>query len=145
MQLPNPLANINQKEIPSSGHQIMFTPTSLGSIEIKNRLVMAPLTRMRAISGSVPSPLAAKYYSQRASAGLIVTEAIQISPLGAGYPDTPGIYSFRQTEAWSDIVSNVHAKQGAIVAQLWHVGRISHSSHHTQEGLPIAPSSIAAT
>ena len=145
MQLPNSLANINQKEIPSPGHRIMFTPTSLGSIEIKNRLVMAPLTRMRAISDSVPSTLAAEYYGQRASAGLIITEATQISPLGAGYPATPGIYSSRQAEAWSDIVSKVHAKQGTIVAQLWHVGRISHSSHHMQEGLSIAPSSIAAT
>ena len=121
----------------------MFTPTQLGAIGIKNRLVMAPLTRMRAIAGDVPNPLAKTYYSQRASAGLIITEATQISALGMGYPATPGIYSAEQTAAWKDIVDAVHAKGGVIVAQLWHVGRISHSSLHPQEGLPEAPSAIA--
>lgn len=126
-----------------SGKEMMFTPVKLGSIEIKNRLVMAPLTRMRAIAGDVPNPLAKTYYSQRAGAGLIITEATQISPLGMGYPATPGIYSAEQTAAWQDIVTAVHAKQGAIVAQLWHVGRISHSSLHPQQGAPIAPSALA--
>lgn len=121
----------------------MFTPVKLGAIKIKNRLVMAPLTRMRAISGDVPNPLAKEYYSQRAGAGLIITEATQISPLGIGYPSTPGIYSAEQTAAWKDIVTAVHAKQGVIVSQLWHVGRISHSSLHVQEGLPIGPSPLA--
>jgi len=113
-----------------SGKEIMFTPVKLGSIELKNRLVMAPLTRMRAVAGDVPHPLAKTYYAQRASAGLIITEATQISPLGMGYPATPGIYSAEQTAAWKEIVEAVHAKGGSIVAQLWHVGRISHSSLH---------------
>ena len=123
----------------------MFTPIKLGSIELKNRLVMAPLTRMRAIDGDVPNPLAKTYYAQRASAGLIISEATQISPIGKGYPATPGIYSPEQTAAWKEIVSAVHAKGGKMVAQLWHVGRISHSSLHPEQGLPEAPSAIALT
>lgn len=123
---------------------MMFTPVKLGSIELKNRLVMAPLTRMRAIEGDVPNPLAKIYYSQRAGAGLIISEATQISPLGKGYPATPGIYSAEQTAAWKEIVEAVHAKGGAMVAQLWHVGRISHTSLHPDQGLPVAPSAIAA-
>jgi N-ethylmaleimide reductase len=126
-----------------SGKEIMFTPIKLGSIELKNRLVMAPLTRMRALAGDVPNPLAKTYYAQRASAGLIITEATQISPLGMGYPATPGIYSAEQTAVWKEIVAAVHAKGGSIVAQLWHVGRISHSSLHPEQGLPEAPSAIA--
>jgi N-ethylmaleimide reductase len=126
-----------------SATEILFTPVKLGSIELKNRLVMAPLTRMRAVAGDVPNPLAVEYYAQRASAGLIITEATQISPLGMGYPATPGIYSADQTAAWKKIVEAVHAKGGAIVAQLWHVGRISHSSLHPEQGLPEAPSAIA--
>lgn len=122
----------------------MFSLVKLGSIELKNRLVMAPLTRMRAIAGDVPNPLAKIYYSQRAGAGLIITEATQISPLGMGYPATPGIYSAEQTAAWKEIVEGVHAKGGTIVSQLWHVGRISHSSLHPEQGLPEAPSAIAA-
>ena len=128
-----------------SGKEIMFTPVNLGSIQLKNRLVMAPLTRMRAIAGDVPNPLAKTYYAQRASAGLIITEATQISPLGMGYPATPGIYSAEQTAAWKEIVEAVHAKGGSIVVQLWHVGRISHSSLHPEQGLPEAPSAIAAS
>jgi len=128
-----------------SGKEIMFTPVKLGSITLKNRLVMAPLTRMRAIAGDVPNPLAKIYYAQRASAGLIISEATQISPLGMGYPATPGIYSPEQTSAWKEIVDAVHAKGGSIVAQLWHVGRISHSSLHPEQGVPEAPSAIAAT
>ena len=127
-----------------SGKEIMFTPVTLGSIQIKNRLVMAPLTRMRAVANDVPNPLAKTYYAQRASAGLIITEATQISPLGKGYPATPGIYSAEQTAAWKEIVEAVHAKGGSIVAQLWHVGRISHSSLHPEQGAPEAPSAIAA-
>jgi N-ethylmaleimide reductase len=127
-----------------SGKEIMFSPVNLGSIGLKNRLVMAPLTRMRAIAGDVPNPLAKTYYAQRASAGLIITEATQISPLGMGYPATPGIYSADQTAAWKEIVDAVHAKGGSIVAQLWHVGRISHSSLHPEQGAPEAPSAIAA-
>lgn len=126
-----------------SGKEMMFTPVKLGSIELKNRLVMAPLTRMRAIEGDVPHPLAKTYYEQRASAGLIISEATQISPIGKGYPATPGIYSAEQTTAWKEIVNAVHAKGGKMVAQLWHVGRISHSSLHPEQGAPEAPSAIA--
>jgi N-ethylmaleimide reductase len=126
-----------------SGKEIMFSPVNLGAIQLKNRLVMAPLTRMRAIAGHVPNPLAKTYYAQRASAGLIITEATQISPLGMGYPATPGIYSPEQTAGWKEIVDAVHAKGGSIVAQLWHVGRISHSSLHPEHGAPEAPSAIA--
>ncbi len=121
----------------------LASPVKLGAIELKNRVVMAPLTRMRAIAGEVSNPLAKTYYSQRAGAGLIITEATQISRLGQGYPATPGIYSDNQTQAWKEIVEAVHAKGGKIAAQLWHVGRISHSSLHPDEGLPIAPSAIA--
>ncbi|WP_114638334.1 alkene reductase [Polynucleobacter necessarius] len=128
-----------------SGKEIMFTPVKLGAIALKNRLVMAPLTRMRAVAGDVPNPLAKIYYAQRASAGLIISEATQISPLGMGYPATPGIYSPEQTAAWKEIVDAVHAKGGSMVAQLWHVGRISHSSLHSEQGLPEAPSAIAAS
>ena len=123
----------------------MFSPIQLGSIQLKNRLVMAPLTRMRAVAGDVPNPLAKIYYAQRASAGLIITEATQISPLGMGYPATPGIYSPAQTAAWKEIVDAVHSKGGSIVAQLWHVGRISHSSLHPEQGVPEAPSAIPAS
>ncbi len=119
------------------------SPVRLGALSLKNRIVMAPLTRMRAIADDVSNPLAKVYYSQRAGAGLIITEATQIAPIGKGYPGTPGIYSAAQTAAWKEIVDAVHAKGGLIVAQLWHVGRISHSSLHPQDGLPEAPSAIA--
>jgi N-ethylmaleimide reductase len=121
----------------------LSTPVKLGAIELKNRVIMAPLTRMRAIAGDVSNPLAKIYYAQRAGAGLIITEATQISPIGKGYPGTPGIYSPEQTQAWKEIVEAVHANGGKIVAQLWHVGRISHSSLHPEQGLPEAPSAIA--
>jgi N-ethylmaleimide reductase len=98
---------------------------------------------MRAVAGHVPNPLAKTYYAQRASAGLIITEATQISHIGMGYPGTPGIYSAEQTAVWKEIVEAVHAKGGSIVAQLWHVGRISHSSLHPDHGVPEAPSAIA--
>ena len=128
-----------------SGKEIMFTPVSLGSIQLKNRLVMAPLTRMHAVAGDVPNPLAKTYYAQRASAGLIITEATQISQFGKGYPATLGIYSAEQTSAWKEIVEAAHAKGGSIVAQLWHVGRISHSSLHPDQGAHEAPSDITAS
>ena len=120
----------------------LSTPVRLGAIELKNRVVMAPLTRMRAVDGDVSNPLAKTYYAQRAGAGLIISEATQISPLAKGYPATPGIYSPEQTQAWKEIVEAVHARGGKIVAQLWHVGRISHSSLHPEQGLPEAPSAI---
>lgn len=123
----------------------LLTPVSYGAISAANRLVMAPLTRMRAVAGDICNPLAKEYYAQRAGAGLIITEATQVSPLGKGYPATPGIYSKEQTKAWKEVVDAVHAKGGKIVAQIWHVGRISHTSFHPEQGLPIAPSAIAPT
>jgi len=120
----------------------LLTPETLGGIAISNRVVMAPLTRMRSSEGDVPGPLAATYYAQRASAGLIITEATHISPLAKGYPGAPGIYSDDQVAGWKKVTDAVHAKGGKIVLQLWHVGRISHSSHHPAEGLPVAPSAI---
>lgn len=120
----------------------LLTPIKYGAISAANRLVMAPLTRMRAGAGDVCNPLAKEYYAQRAGAGLIVTEATQVSPLGKGYPATPGIYSKEQTQAWKEVVDAVHARGGKIVAQIWHVGRISHTSFHPEQGLPIAPSAI---
>jgi len=124
-------------------NRILSSPTSLGGISLANRVVMAPLTRMRAGPGFVPSTLAAEYYSQRAGAGLVIVEATQISQLGMGYPCTPGIYTSEQTAAWKEVVSAVHAKGGKVVMQLWHVGRISHSAHHPEDGLSVAPSAIA--
>jgi N-ethylmaleimide reductase len=126
-----------------SATELLFTPVNLGALHLKNRVVMAPLTRMRSIADDVPNPLSITYYSQRASAGLIITEATQISPHGKGYPATPGIYSPAQTAAWKEIVAAVHAKGGLMVSQLWHVGRISHTSHHPEHGVPLAPSAIA--
>lgn len=105
----------------------LFDPIRIGDIELANRIVMAPLTRNRA-RNRVPDELTVAYYRQRASAGLIITEASQISPMGQGYMDTPGIYSAEQVVAWKKVTDAVHAAGGRIVIQLWHVGRISHSS-----------------
>ncbi|HJV63781.1 MAG TPA: alkene reductase [Albitalea sp.] len=106
----------------------LFDPLRVGDISLANRIVMAPLTRNRAAARQVPSDLAVTYYAQRASAGLIVTEASQISAEGQGYLDTPGIYSREQVAAWKKVTDAVHAKGGKIVIQLWHVGRVSHVS-----------------
>jgi N-ethylmaleimide reductase len=121
----------------------LFTPYRLGSIDLRNRLVMAPMTRSRAIEHNVPHPLAATYYAQRASAGLIVSEATQVSPQGVGYIRTPGIHSAAQVAGWTAITDAVHRVGGKIFLQLWHVGRISHPDFHGGE-LPVAPSAIAA-
>ncbi|MFA5959435.1 MAG: alkene reductase [Tatlockia sp.] len=121
----------------------LFTPFNLGGLQLKNRMVMAPLTRNRAIHASdAPHALNAAYYSQRASAGLIISEATQISPTAKGYAWTPGIYSPKQVEGWKLVTEAVHAKGGAIFAQLWHVGRISHPSLQPEGMLPVAPSAI---
>lgn len=106
----------------------LFDPIRFGDIMAANRIAMAPLTRNRAGAGRVPTALMAEYYAQRASAGLIVTEATQISPEGQGYLDTPGIYNQEQVAGWRRVTDAVHAKGGKIVLQLWHVGRISHVS-----------------
>jgi N-ethylmaleimide reductase len=121
----------------------LFSPVKLGRYELPNRIVMAPLTRNRAGEGNVPQGLNAEYYAQRSSAGLIVSEATQISSQGQGYPGTPGIYSAEQIEGWKQVVNTVHAKGGHIFLQLWHVGRISHPSLQPQGELPVAPSAIA--
>jgi N-ethylmaleimide reductase len=115
----------------------------LGELELKNRLVMSPMTRSRAVDGNVPNPLAATYYAQRAAAGLIVTEATQVSPQGVGYIRTPGIHSSEQVAGWRQVTDAVHRAGGKIFAQLWHVGRISHPDFHGG-ALPVAPSAIAA-
>jgi len=120
----------------------LITSEIFGDVKVKNRVFMAPLTRMRAGNDGVPGDLAAQYYAQRASAGLIISEASQISEHGKGYPATPGIYSDAQRDAWKKITDGVHAAGGVIFLQLWHVGRISHTSHHPKEGLPVAPSAI---
>ena len=122
----------------------LFEAVQLGSLLLANRVFMAPLTRTRADDKGVPSEFAATYYSQRASAGLIVTEATQISPMGKGYSNTPGIHSTDQVRAWSRIVDSVHQNGGQIFLQLWHVGRISHSSLLPNNAQPVAPSAIRA-
>ncbi|NYF18676.1 N-ethylmaleimide reductase [Xanthomonas sp. JAI131] len=123
----------------------LFAPLRLGAIELANRIVMAPLTRNRAEGeGRIPSPLAPEYYGQRASAGLIVAEATQISPMGQGYMDTPGIYSEAQVAAWKQVTAEVHRRGGRIVLQLWHVGRISHVSLLPDGAAPVAPSALRA-
>jgi len=122
----------------------LFEPYKLGPITLPNRLVMAPLTRNRAVKGMVPSPLAVEYYGQRASAGLLITEASQVSQQGQGYQDTPGIYSKEQVAGWRKVTDRVHERDGRIFIQIWHVGRISHTSLQANDGAPVAPSAIRA-
>jgi N-ethylmaleimide reductase len=120
----------------------LFTPIEVGPLHLNNRIVMAPLTRSRAAKGNVPTALNALYYAQRASAGLIVSEATQISPQGQGYIATPGIHGDEQICGWSLVTKAVHVEGGHMVAQLWHVGRISHPSFQPGGSLPVAPSAI---
>ena len=120
----------------------LFTPAKFGSIELANRVVMSSLTRSRAGAGEVPSELAVEYYRQRASCGLILTEATQICPEGRGYVRTPGIHSEAQISGWSKVTRAVHAAGGKIVLQLWHVGRISHPDLQPGHAAPVAPSAI---
>ncbi len=123
----------------------LFEPYTLGDITLKNRIVMAPLTRNRATKGSdAPNDLNVEYYRQRAGAGLIVTEASQISQQGQGYIWTPGIYTPEQVAGWKKVTDAVHAANGRIFIQLWHVGRVSHVSLQPGGGAPVAPSAIAA-
>lgn len=120
----------------------LFTPIRIGDLELPNRVVMAPLTRSRAVGGGrVPNALMAQYYEQRASAGLILSEATAVTPQGVGYADTPGIWSDEQVEGWKLVTNAVHAKGGKIFLQLWHVGRIS-DPVFLDGGLPVAPSAI---
>ncbi len=120
----------------------LFSPIEVGSMALKNRIVMAPLTRNRAGEGNVPTAMNVTYYEQRATAGLIITEATPISAMAHGYPATPGIHSDDQVQGWKKVVDAVHAKGGKIVLQLWHVGRISHPSLLPNGALPVAPSAI---
>lgn len=120
----------------------LFTPYTMGPLQLKNRMVMAPLTRSRADQGNIPSSMAITYYGQRAGAGLIITEATQISAGAQGYISTPGIYTDEQVTAWKKITDTVHQNGGRIFLQLWHVGRISHPDFRGGE-LPVAPSAIA--
>jgi N-ethylmaleimide reductase len=123
----------------------LFSPLTIGDLTLPNRIVMAPLTRNRALhDGDVPHALNATYYAQRATAGLIISEASQISPEGKGYAWTPGIYSPAQVAGWRLVTDAVHAKGGRIFLQLWHVGRISHTSLQPGGIAPVAPSAIAA-
>ncbi|MDP5151263.1 alkene reductase [Rheinheimera baltica] len=121
----------------------LFDPVSVGDLQLANRIIMAPLTRCRASEGRVPNDLMLEYYVQRASAGLILTEATSVTPMGVGYPDTPGIWSDEQVAGWRKITAAVHQAGGKIMLQLWHVGRIS-DPHYLDGQLPVAPSAIAA-
>ena len=126
-------------------HQALLTPTTLGRHVLKNRIVLPPLTRQRAAQpGDVPTDLMALYYRQRASAGFMVSEGAQIEPRGQGYAWTPGIYSQEQIAGWRKVTDAVHAEGGIIFAQLWHVGRVSHTALQPDGQAPIAPSAIQA-
>ena len=120
----------------------LFSSYDLGPSQLKNRMVMAPMTRNRAGRGNSPQPVNALYYAQRAGAGLIITEASQVSPQGLGYPDMPGIYSPEQIAGWRMVTDLVHSRGGLIFLQLFHCGRISHPSLQPEGGIPVAPSAI---
>lgn len=129
----------------NSSSSRIFEPLLLRpGLTLPNRLIMAPMTRSRADKQGVPSPLAADYYRQRASAGLLITEATQTSPLGQGYARTPGMHNDAQAAAWKTVVDHVHAAGGRIFLQLFHVGRISHSANRTVADAPVAPSALRA-
>ncbi|EPE4834878.1 alkene reductase [Yersinia enterocolitica] len=123
----------------------LFSPLKVGALTLPNRVFMAPLTRLRSIEpGDIPTPLMAEYYRQRASAGLIITEATQISFQAKGYAGAPGLHTQEQLNAWKKITQAVHDEGGHIAVQLWHVGRISHHSLQPGQQAPVAPSAIAA-
>lgn len=119
----------------------LINPIRIGAWELPNRFIMAPLTRCRASEGRVPNALMAEYYAQRSTAGLIISEATSVTPMGVGYPNTPGIWSDEQVEGWKLVTNAVHQAGGLIICQLWHVGRISHPTYLNGE-LPVAPSAI---
>jgi N-ethylmaleimide reductase len=122
----------------------LFQPFQLGDIALANRMVMAPLTRSRAQDGNVPGPLTIDYYVQRASVGLIIAEATQVSAQAQGYPATPGVHTPEQIAGWRRVTDAVHAAGGKIIVQLWHTGRMSHTAYQPGEKAPVAPSAIAA-
>ena len=121
----------------------LFDPVQAGDLKLSNRIVMAPLTRNRS-PNAVPRDITATYYAQRASAGLLITEATAISHQGQGYADVPGLYGSEQLDAWKRVTDAVHAEGGKIVVQLWHVGRVSHTELQPEGGKPVAPSAITA-
>ncbi len=121
----------------------LLSSLQLGPYTLPNRVLMAPMTRCRASAGEVPHALNAEYYSQRASAGLLITEATQVAPEGRGYPGTPGIYTPEQVAGWKLVTAAVHAAGGRIYAQLWHVGRQSHPGYQPGGGLPLSSSAVA--
>jgi len=120
----------------------LFSPIDLGPLTLPNRIFMAPLTRCRASEGHVPNDLNVEYYAQRASAGLIISEATSVSPRGYGYPNTPGIHTDSHVAGWRKVTDAVHSKGGHIYLQLWHVGRISHPAYQEDGTQPIAPSAV---
>src|SRR5215831_11251998 len=122
----------------------LFDPIRVGDLQLPNRIFMAPLTRLRGTADHLPTPIMAEYYTQRASAGLIISEGIPIDPMGVGYERVPGLWSREQVEAWKPITAAVHNAGGKIFAQIWHVGRIS-DPELLDGQLPVAPSAIAAT
>jgi len=125
--------------------ELLFTPLQLGRIELPNRIVMAPLTRMRAGANNVPTSMNAEYYAQRASAGLIISEGTAISPYAHGYPNGPGIYTEEQIDGWRMVADAVHARDGRIIMQIAHNGRNSHSSLRPDCSSPVAPSAVPPT
>ena len=116
----------------------LFDPLSIGSLTLGNRIVMAPLTRARAGADRIPNAMMAEYYAQRASAGLILSEATSVTPMGVGYADTPGIWNDAQVEGWKLVTKAVHDAGGLIFLQLWHVGRISHTSLLPDGAAPVS-------
>lgn len=123
-------------------HMYLLTEYSFDDLKLRNRMVMAPMTRCRATAENVPNPLSVVYYEQRASAGLIITEGSQVSPMGIGFDRTPGIHSPEQVEGWKKITDGVHRSGGKIFLQLWHVGRMSHPDY-LNGALPVAPSALS--
>ena len=120
---------------------MLLDPFQLGDLTLNNRVAMAPMTRARAGEARLANALMAEYYAQRASAGLILSEATAVDPMGVGYPDTPGIWAEEQVAAWQTVTTAVHAAGGRIFLQLWHVGRMSHPDFHNGE-LPLSASAL---
>ncbi len=133
---------MNAQQQTTTSNIDLFSPIKLGPYTLPNRIVMAPLTRNRASAGNIPQAMNAIYYAQRASAGLIISEATQVSPQGVGYPSTPGVHDQTQVAGWQTVTDAVHKQGGRMFLQLWHVGRISHPSLQPDGGLPVAPSAI---
>ena len=123
---------------------VLFQPVALGKLQLKNRIAMAPLTRNRAEAGNVPGAMTIEYYAQRASAGLIITEATQVSDTAQGYASTPGLHTPEQIAGWKKVTDEVHSRGGRIFVQVWHTGRMSHTAFQPNGQAPVAPSAIAA-